>query len=153
MAAKSPLDQWETYEVFAQYKRGEHHQHVGIVHASSPDVALLFAKEQYSRRDPVVNLWVVRTADITASEYEDADMFLPATDKTYREASGYKNREKIDEFRRRAGIIAPVAEDANAAAFEDGNTRSNASAKPPAGSKPTVIVGGKKKPTIIVGKK
>lgn len=96
---KKDLDQWETYEVFHQKSRGTHHTHVGCVHAPNPDLALLFAKEQYARRMKCVNLWVVRTANVHASSYEDADMFEPATDKSYREAFGYKNKHLIQQFK------------------------------------------------------
>ncbi len=92
------LDQWQTYEVFHQRSRGEQHVHVGCVHAPSAELALLFAKEQYARRSKCVNLWVVKTADITPSNYEDDDIFVPAVDKTYREAYGYKVRPLINTF-------------------------------------------------------
>jgi ring-1,2-phenylacetyl-CoA epoxidase subunit PaaB len=52
---------WETYEVFHQKKRGEQHIHVGVVHAPTPDIALLFAKEQFVRRIVKSNLWVVKS--------------------------------------------------------------------------------------------
>ncbi|MEM0995475.1 MAG: phenylacetic acid degradation protein [Bacteroidota bacterium] len=96
---KETLDQWGTFEVFHQKSRGDHHSHVGCVHAPNPEIALLFAKEQYARRMKCVNLWVVRTADITASSYEDAEMFEPATDKSYREAFGYKNKHLIKKYK------------------------------------------------------
>lgn len=93
------LDQWETYEVFHQKSRGDHHIHVGCVHAPDQEIALLFAKEQYARRMKCVNLWVVRTANIHASSYEDSEMFEPATDKSYREAFGYKNKHLIQKYK------------------------------------------------------
>jgi hypothetical protein len=43
-------EHWETYEVFHQKKRGDQHVHVGIVHAPSPEIALVFAKKQYGRK-------------------------------------------------------------------------------------------------------
>ncbi len=92
------LDQWQTYEVFHQRSRGEQHVHVGCVHAPSAELALLFAKEQYARRSKCTNLWVVKTADITPSDYEDEDIFIPSVDKTYREAYGYKVRPLINTF-------------------------------------------------------
>lgn len=95
---KKELDQWETFEVFHQKARGGQHIHVGCVHAPNADMALLFAKEQYARRMKCVNLWVVRTANVHASSYDDADMFEPATDKSYREAFGYKNKHLIQAF-------------------------------------------------------
>ena len=90
-------DQWELYEVFHQKARGEHHIHVGAVHAPDPKMALVLAKEQYARRMACVNLWVVRSADITASDYADSDLFEHATDKSSREAYGYKVVKKVRE--------------------------------------------------------
>ncbi len=43
-------EEWETFAVFHQDKRGEPHVFVGIVHAPDPELALLFAKEQFGRR-------------------------------------------------------------------------------------------------------
>ena len=97
---KEDLDQWQTWEVFHQKTRGSQHVHVGPVHAPNAEIAMLFAKEQYARRMKCVNLWVVKTADITVSSYDDADMFEPATDKSYREAFGYKNKELIQKFKK-----------------------------------------------------
>ena len=93
------MDQWQTYEVFHQKSRGDQHVHVGSVHAPSHEMALVFAKEQYARRMKCTNLWIVRTKDVFASEYEDADMFIPGTDKSYREAFSYKNKDIIKRFK------------------------------------------------------
>lgn len=82
--------QWPVFEVFHQQSRGEPHIYVGSVHATDPEMALLLAKEQYARRQACVNLWVVPLEAITATKYEDSDMFEPSTDKSYRESWGYK---------------------------------------------------------------
>lgn len=87
-----------TWEVFHQAKRGKHHTHVGTVHAADAEMALLMAKEQFARRQACVNLWVVQTSAIHATQYEDADIFEHGTDKSYREAFGYKVRERVREF-------------------------------------------------------
>jgi ring-1,2-phenylacetyl-CoA epoxidase subunit PaaB len=97
------MEEWQTYEVFHQKNRGDQHIHVGIVHAPNADLALLFAKEQFARRSKCVNLWVVKTADITASAYEDEDMFSPSVDKSYREAYGYRVRGLIDGLKTETG--------------------------------------------------
>ncbi len=92
---RMPDTQCEPYEVFHQKARCEPHVLVGAVHATSPEMALVLAKEQYARRMACVNLWVVRAGDIHASDYADADMFEHATDKSYREAFGYKVVRKV----------------------------------------------------------
>ncbi len=98
------LEQWETYEVFHQKKRGEQHIHVGIVHAVNPEMAIVLAKEQYTRRRQTTNLWVVRTADVTATSYDDADMFETTPEKTYREASDYYCMDRIRKYQQEHGI-------------------------------------------------
>jgi len=77
--------QWETYEVFHQSKRGDAHEHVGSVHAPDAQVALQYARDQFARRLKCVSLWVVRTADITATDYQDESFFAQSTDKSYRD--------------------------------------------------------------------
>ena len=108
---KKGMDQWQTFEVFHQKSRGSQHIHVGSVHAPNDEMALVFAKEQYARRMKCVNLWIVKTEEIMATPYEDSDMFEPATDKSYRESFGYKNREVIDQYKAELAISrgeAPV---------------------------------------------
>ena len=99
----SPLDEmdnWETYEVFHQKKRGDQHIHVGIVHAPNPEMALLFSKEQYGRRGISVNMWVVKTSNVFASDYDDSDIFDTVPEKQYREAGGYKVMSKINKYKK-----------------------------------------------------
>ena len=87
--------QWPIYEVFHQQSRGDPHVHVGSVHATDPEMALMMAKEQYARRQACVNLWVVPAEAITATSYADADMFEHPTDKSYRESWGYKTPKTV----------------------------------------------------------
>jgi ring-1,2-phenylacetyl-CoA epoxidase subunit PaaB len=93
-----PDEYWGTYEVFNQDKRGKHHVHVGSVHAPDPELALVFAKEQFGRRGTCVNMWVVKTTNIYAFKLEDEDMFSTIPDKQYREAGIYKVRDRIQAF-------------------------------------------------------
>lgn len=94
------MENWETYEVFHQRKRGEQHVHVGIVHAANPEMALVFAKEQFGRRLKCANMWVTKSSNIYSFSYDDEDMFETAPEKTYREASGFKVRDKINTFKK-----------------------------------------------------
>lgn len=93
-------EHWSIFEVFRQDKRGAHHVHVGALHAPNSAMALIFAKEQFGRRKDCFNLWVVCSADILAFEDEDADMFLLNKEKNYREANGFKVRDKIEEYKK-----------------------------------------------------
>ncbi len=98
---QTPMDQFETYEVFQQIKRGTHHTHVGTVHAPNEELALIFAKEQFCRRGTSVNIWIVRTDNIYTTPYEDADMFETSTYKDYREPDAYKVMDRIQAFKER----------------------------------------------------
>lgn len=95
------LDQFETYEVFHQKKRGTQHQHVGIVHAPNHELAVMFAKEQYSRRGQCVNLWVVKTSDVFVTDYDDADIFETTPEKKHRDPESYKVMDRIQAFKER----------------------------------------------------
>tara|TARA_B100000530_G_scaffold275361_1_gene188298 strand:- start:148 stop:510 length:363 start_codon:yes stop_codon:yes gene_type:complete len=94
---------WTTFQVFHQKKTGAQHAHVGSVHAPTHEIAMIFAKEQFGRRLACVNMWVVKTTDVFSMRHEDADIFHSATsqDKKYRDASGFKVREKINAFKNR----------------------------------------------------
>lgn len=95
------LDQFQTYEVFHQVKRGAQHVHVGIVHAPNPEMALMYAKEQYARREKTVNLWVVPSSSVFATEYLDSDIFETTAEKIYRDPGTYKVMERIQAFKER----------------------------------------------------
>ena len=137
----APMDQWQTYEVFHQQSRGDQHKHVGIVHAPNAEIALLFAKEQYARRMKCVNLWVVRTADVAHTEYDNADMFDPATDKSYRESHGYRaTRNLIDRYKKEQGLQTTATSDEDDIAVLSGNVK-------------TAVKVAPKKSGIVIGKK
>jgi ring-1,2-phenylacetyl-CoA epoxidase subunit PaaB len=87
-----------TYEVFHQEKRGKHVTHVGIVHASNPEMALVMAKEVFGRRGKTTNLWVVKTSDVYTFGSDDEDMFETTPEKTFRDPAYYKVRDRIEKF-------------------------------------------------------
>lgn len=70
---KDKLDQFSTFEVFQQKREGGNYEHTGIVHAPDPEMAFLFAKEQFSRRFTCSGLWVVLTEDVQVTEYTDLE--------------------------------------------------------------------------------
>ncbi len=95
------MDHFQTYEVFEQKKRGTHHIHVGSVHAPSSELAMMFAKEQYTRRGQCVNLWVVKTSEIFVTHYEDSDIFETTSLKTHRDPNSYKVMDRIKAYKER----------------------------------------------------
>ena len=96
-----------TWEVFHQKKRGIQHVHVGIVHAPNAELALVFAKEQFGRRQKTANLWVTKSSDLFSFSYNDEDMFDSATseEKMYRDAKGFAVRDRITAFRKKENLV------------------------------------------------
>lgn len=90
---------WITFEVFHQDKRGKQPTHVGIVHAPSPEIALMFAKEQYARRKETSNLWVVKSSEVYTFAPEDDDIFETTPEKTFRDPGFYKVRDRIEAYK------------------------------------------------------
>jgi ring-1,2-phenylacetyl-CoA epoxidase subunit PaaB len=69
--AKTKLDQLPTYEAFVQAKEPRPFKHEGGIHATSMEMALIFAKEQYTRRGTCSGIWVIATKDIIVSDLTD----------------------------------------------------------------------------------
>lgn len=81
---------WPLWEVFVRAKGGLSHRHAGSVHAADARMALEHARDTYTRRMEGVSLWVVLSAQITASDPGDAAaLFEPAEDKIYRHPTFY----------------------------------------------------------------
>lgn len=93
------IDQGLTWEVFTQKKDGAAHEHAGSVHATDSEMALLNARDVYSRRNEAINIWVVPSAAIVASSPEDAGPFFdPSNDKVYRSSNFYKTPAGIKQI-------------------------------------------------------
>lgn len=89
----------ELFEVFVRSRRGLDHKHVGSLRASGQDQALQYARDLYTRRGEGVSIWVVRSADILASQEQDCESFYdPLTDKPYRHATHYQLPKEVDNM-------------------------------------------------------
>ena len=87
---------WPLYEVFLRAKRGLNHVHVGSVHAPDAAMALRNARDLYTRRNEGVSIWVVASADITASSPDEKDAFFSSSaDKVYRHPTFYEVPEDL----------------------------------------------------------
>jgi len=76
---------WPLWEIFIRGQYGLSHRHVGSLHAPDAEMAVLNARDVYTRRNEGVSLWVVKSEDITASApSRKGPMFDPSNDKTYR---------------------------------------------------------------------
>jgi ring-1,2-phenylacetyl-CoA epoxidase subunit PaaB len=87
---------WPLYEVFVRSRAGLEHKHVGSLHAADPRMAIEAARDVYTRRQEGVSLWVVPSAQIIASDPEEADaLFEPARDKVYRHPTFYAIPDEV----------------------------------------------------------
>jgi ring-1,2-phenylacetyl-CoA epoxidase subunit PaaB len=103
---------YQAYEVFVQFNQLEHHQHVGSLIASSPDMALQLARENFLRRDQAVNVWVVPKDAIYATPYEERDYFASEFDRSYRRVDGYSdNARRWKQFRQKSLVIDDLVRD------------------------------------------
>lgn len=76
------------FEVFRQEKGAGYLQHEGSLEAPSPELAVQYAREIYSRRAEAIRLWVVPHEAIT--EVSDQDFLHPPLDRTHRMGEGYR---------------------------------------------------------------
>lgn len=85
------MNDWPLWEVFVRARGGLDHRHTGSVHAADAGMALRHARDTYTRRMEGVSLWVVRSAEITASDPDTSgQMFEPAEGKIYRHPTFYE---------------------------------------------------------------
>ena len=96
-AGKTPVAaEWPLFEVFIRSRAGLEHKHVGSLHAADARMAVEHARDVYTRRQEGVSIWVVRSADVIASDPEEADaLFEPARDKVYRHPTFYVIHEEV----------------------------------------------------------
>jgi ring-1,2-phenylacetyl-CoA epoxidase subunit PaaB len=88
--------QWPLWEVFIQSKSGQPYKHAGSVHAADKELALLNARDVYTRRNEGISIWVVPAQYIVASTPEEVGPFFdPANDKVYRHPTFYTLPEEV----------------------------------------------------------
>jgi ring-1,2-phenylacetyl-CoA epoxidase subunit PaaB len=85
------------YELYALFKRGKQHVHVGSVKASSPIEAMRKAQALTAGK-VVYNVWAIRKDDFRFTEEADLDFWLTLPDKKFRDAADYKGGDKLKEF-------------------------------------------------------
>jgi len=89
--------QWGLWEVFAQYKTGKPHVHLGNVHAADAEQAIQNARDVYGRRENPISLWVVPSNNIIATTPEEAGvLFDSQNEKIYRHPQFYKIAKNVN---------------------------------------------------------
>jgi ring-1,2-phenylacetyl-CoA epoxidase subunit PaaB len=89
-------EDWPLFEVFIRSRSGLEHRHVGSLHAADARMAVEHARDVYTRRQEGISIWVVRSADVFASDPgEAAALFEPARDKVYRHPTFYSIPDEV----------------------------------------------------------
>ena len=96
---KTESGQWPLREVFVRSKQGRTPQHIGSLYAADAAMALGNARDLYTRRQEGVSIWVVPSAEITASSPQDQGPFFePANDKVYRHPTFYPVPDGVENL-------------------------------------------------------
>jgi ring-1,2-phenylacetyl-CoA epoxidase subunit PaaB len=91
--------EWPLFEVFVRARAGLDHKHCGSLHAADAKMAVQLARDVYARRQEGISLWVVRSADITASDPADKAMYFdPMEDKVYRHPTFYELPDAVNHI-------------------------------------------------------
>ena len=97
--AANRTEEWPLWEVFIRSRAGLSHRHAGSIHAADVQMALDHARDVYTRRNEGVSIWVMRSADIVASDPgEAAAFFEPAADKVYRHPTFYEIPDGVENL-------------------------------------------------------
>jgi ring-1,2-phenylacetyl-CoA epoxidase subunit PaaB len=86
------------YEVFRQERKGQPFQHAGSIAAPDDELAELYAREQYGRRQESQALWLVPRDAV-----QEIGGFVDELGRTYHRVDGYSIKAKLKEARDRAG--------------------------------------------------
>lgn len=93
----------DVFEVFSQRTHSSDFMHQFSLLAPNHQMALLMAKENFLRREPFVNIWVVRRSDIYKPSAEERQAFATLDNKSYRETKGYGYlKEKWRQYKQEA---------------------------------------------------
>jgi ring-1,2-phenylacetyl-CoA epoxidase subunit PaaB len=84
------------YEVFRQERKGHAFQHAGSIVAPDDELAELYAREQYGRRQESQALWLVPREAV-----REIGGFVDELGRTYHRVDGYSIKAKLKEARER----------------------------------------------------
>ncbi|HWI47063.1 MAG TPA: 1,2-phenylacetyl-CoA epoxidase subunit PaaB [Rummeliibacillus sp.] len=80
---------YKEYEVFSKRTPTAAFQHQFSLLAPNKEIAILMAQENFMRREPVVDIWVVNREDIRSLNQEEKQMLQRLDNKDYRTTKGY----------------------------------------------------------------
>ncbi|KXH81900.1 1,2-phenylacetyl-CoA epoxidase subunit PaaB [Sporosarcina sp. HYO08] len=80
---------YQEFEVFSKRTPTASFQHQFSLLAPNKEMALIMAQENFMRREPVVDIWIVNRKDIRGLEGEEKLILGRLNNKDYRETKGY----------------------------------------------------------------
>ena len=80
---------YEEYEVFSRKSQKAPLQHQFSLLAPNQELAFMMAQENFMRREPVVDIWVVKRSDIRSVKPEERAILTRLDNKNYRTTKGY----------------------------------------------------------------
>lgn len=86
---------WPMWEVFVRQSRGLAHVHAGSLHAPDAETALQNARDVYTRRHEGVSIWAVPSAEVVASDPDEAGSLFEVNTKPYRDATAYEIPDEV----------------------------------------------------------
>ena len=80
---------YQEFEVFSKRTPSAAFQHQFSLLAPNKEMALVMAQENFMRREPVVDIWVVNREDIRGMDGEEKMIAFRLDNKDYRTTKGY----------------------------------------------------------------
>ncbi|WP_062352474.1 1,2-phenylacetyl-CoA epoxidase subunit PaaB [Bacillus kwashiorkori] len=80
---------YEVYEVFSKRSHSANMQYQFSLLAPNEEMALIYAQENFMRREPVVDIWVVKRSDIRKMSETERETLKRLDNKDYRLTKGY----------------------------------------------------------------
>ena len=80
---------YEVFEVFSKKTDLAHFQHQFSLLAPNHEMAIVMAQENFLRREPAVDLWVVKRSDISTLQPSERASLQRLNNKDYRMTKGY----------------------------------------------------------------
>lgn len=80
---------YQEYEVFSKRTPSSSFQHQFSLLAPNEDMALVMAQENFMRREPVADIWIVNRKHIRGMDAEEKRTLARLDNKDYRTTKGY----------------------------------------------------------------
>jgi len=80
---------YQEYEVFSKRTFKSPFQHQFSLLAPNKELAIVMAQENFMRREPVADIWVVKRSDIRMMNQEEREGLQRLDNKDYRNTKGY----------------------------------------------------------------